>query len=213
MAPQPQNADEAPAIIINFSHISLEYEATVMAFGDNGRVQIHFIGMDKDQDMLLADLKSSHGEEARKEQRNKFQLLKSSPKKKEWEVGMPCRALYAEDGQEYEGKILSIDSTEDGDKYTLVQFIGYGNEESIWLDDLLPSAGPEAAQRQIQEMLGEGATDANNNDQEVETTVETPIVDDATSAQLAPSAVSKFFFKEPAIKNNRDILIEQLVYF
>jgi len=165
-----------------------EYEATVMAFGDNGRVQIHFIGMDKDQDMLLADLKSSHGEEARKDQRNKFQLLKSSPKKKEWEVGMPCRALYAEDGQEYEGKILSIDSTEDGDKYTLVQFIGYGNEESIWLDDLLPSAGPEAAQRQIQEMLGEGATDANNNDQEVETTVETPIVDDATSAQLAPSA-------------------------
>ena len=174
--------------LINF--IFSEYEATLMNFGDNNRVQIHFIGMDIDQDMHLTELKSSHGEEARKDQRNKFQLSKS-PKKKEWEVGMPCRALFVEDGAEYEGEILNIDSTEDGDKYVIVRFVGYGNEESIWLDDVLPSAGPEAAQRQIQEMNGEIAADdqitpAEEPIQEVK--VENPpIVEDAPAVQLAPA--------------------------
>ena len=163
-----------------------------MSFGDNNRVQIHFIGMDIDQDMHLTELKSSHGEEARKDQRNKFQLSKSpTPKKKEWEVGMPCRALFAEDGIEYEGEIVNIDSTEDGDKYVIVRFVGYGNEESIWLDDVLPSAGPEAAQRQIQEMNGEIATDDQITPAEEpikEVKVENPpIVEDAPAVQLAPA--------------------------
>jgi len=70
------------------------------------------------------------------------------------EVGMFCRGVYKEDGLEYEGIVKSIESTDDG-QYAVVKFIGYGNEEPIWFQDLLKSKGDEARQIQTKEALGE----------------------------------------------------------
>merc|ERR1712018_221816 len=71
------------------------------------------------------------------------------PETKEWKVDMPCRAVFSEDGLEYEGEIIAIDS-QDGAQYAIVRFCGYGNEEAIWLENLIPSAGEEIRKAQIQ---------------------------------------------------------------
>ena len=49
---------------------------------------------------------------------------------------MFCRGVYKEDGLEYEGVIMSVESTDDG-KYAIVEFVGYGNQETLWLQELL----------------------------------------------------------------------------
>jgi hypothetical protein len=49
---------------------------------------------------------------------------------------MFCRGIYKEDGLEYEGLITSVESTDDG-QYALVEFVGYGNQETLWLQELL----------------------------------------------------------------------------
>ena len=53
-------------------------------------------------------------------------------------------------GLDYEGIIKSIESTDDG-QYAVVEFIGYANQECIWLQDLLKSNGEEARQKQNKE--------------------------------------------------------------
>ena len=62
---------------------------------------------------------------------------------------MFCRAIYSEDGAKYEGEITAIESDESGQQYVIVRFIGYGNEDSSWLNDLLPSSGEEARKAQM----------------------------------------------------------------
>ena len=61
------------------------------------------------------------------------------------------------------GVIKSIETSGDG-QYTIVQFIGYGNEESIWVQDLLESGGEEARQKQTKEALGEEVVVNGHND-------------------------------------------------
>merc|ERR1712050_514357 len=73
-----------------------------------------------------------------------------------WQAGMFCRGIFKEDGIEYEGIVKSIESTDDG-QYAVVKFIGYGNEEPMWFQELLKSKGEEARQKQTKEALGEDA--------------------------------------------------------
>ena len=77
--------------------------------------------------------------------------------KKEWSVGEFCRATFTEDGTEYEGKLTSIEVDSDGNKYGIVRYIGFENEETQWLDDLKPSQGDEARSKQIRDAKGDGA--------------------------------------------------------
>ena len=68
--------------------------------------------------------------------------------KEPWQAGMFCLSIYKEDGEAYEGLVKSIEGSEsDGGQYAVVQFIGYGNEDTVWLQDLRQSKG-EAARRQ-----------------------------------------------------------------
>ena len=64
----------------------------------------------------------------------------------DFKVGDNCRAMYLE--EEYEAKIKSIDKTENGQAYCFVRFVGYGNEESVWMEELKPSKGKEARDEQ-----------------------------------------------------------------
>ena len=90
-----------------------------------------------------------------------------------WKVDMFCRGIYNEDGLEYEGLIKSIENSDDG-QYAVVQFIGYGNEETIWLQELMKSAGEEARQKQTKEALGEVPVDTIEPAEAVVDTKSTP---------------------------------------
>jgi len=59
------------------------------------------------------------------------------------------------DGALYEATLDSVDGEQDGCKYGTVTFIGYNNQETVWLSTLHPSAGQEARQRQEAEAAGQ----------------------------------------------------------
>ncbi|KAH9370947.1 hypothetical protein HPB48_012250 [Haemaphysalis longicornis] len=61
----------------------------------------------------------------------------------EWKVGDFCRCVYSVDGLCYEAKVKSVDHDT-----CVIRYIGYGNEEEVYLSELLPSEGKAARQRQ-----------------------------------------------------------------
>lgn len=63
----------------------------------------------------------------------------------QYKIGDYVRATY-EDGLDYEAKIISIDWDKEN---CVVQFVGYGNEETIVLNDLVPSWGKKARKTQL----------------------------------------------------------------
>jgi hypothetical protein len=65
----------------------------------------------------------------------------------EWKVGDFCRAVDRDDGFEYEGTLLTVESCEDG-QYGNVCLVGYGTEKSYWFHELKPSAGEAARAEQ-----------------------------------------------------------------
>ena len=70
-----------------------------------------------------------------------------------WQAGMFCRGIFQADGLEYEGLIKTIESSENG-QYATIQFIGYDDEETVWLQNLIESKGEEARQKQAKESKG-----------------------------------------------------------
>lgn len=62
-----------------------------------------------------------------------------------YKVGGFARATYT-DGLDYEGTVVSIDEKADS---CILRYVGYENEQEIFLSDLLPSWGPEARKEQI----------------------------------------------------------------
>ena len=80
----------------------------------------------------------------------------------EWKVGDPCRAFYLE--EEYEAVIMSIDADADGNKYGNVRFVGYNNEETVWLADIVASYGEKAVKKQKED----AAADAGNVEKHAE---------------------------------------------
>ena len=73
---------------------------------------------------------------------------------KDWAVGDHCRAVFQEDGVEYEGTIGFINANGEGNHYANILYIGYNNEETQWLTDLKPSKGKVARLAQVREATG-----------------------------------------------------------
>ncbi|XP_059487401.1 survival motor neuron protein isoform X3 [Neocloeon triangulifer] len=65
-----------------------------------------------------------------------------------WEVGMPCQAVYTEDGEFYEAIIESL-SLED--ETCVVKFLGFNNTQNMALENLFKSQGKAAVRRQIEQ--------------------------------------------------------------
>lgn len=76
-------------------------------------------------------------------------------------VGDFVRATYLEDNVDYEAQIISID---EGDATCVVKFIGYDNEQTVRLVDLVDSWGAEEQQRQ--EIEAAAAAEESNDDNE-----------------------------------------------
>ena len=76
--------------------------------------------------------------------------LKEPSSPETWALGSHCRTIFSVDGMEYEGDIATAPEVdpESGRQYATIRFIGFGNEETIWLDQLLPSQGDAARKDQ-----------------------------------------------------------------
>ncbi|XP_035825144.1 survival motor neuron protein isoform X2 [Aplysia californica] len=81
---------------------------------------------------------------SKKKKKNRGKHKKKNLSSGVWKAGDRCQAVYTEDGEVYEARILSINQ----DKGTCtVQYIGYGNEEEQQLTDLLPAGSLASSQR------------------------------------------------------------------
>jgi len=156
-----------------FQEDGVEYEGTIRSIDTDGEgnryANILYIGFENEETQWLDELKPSQGEAARDAQvreatggggaeaaaQKKEAVVAAG--KKEWSVGEFCRATFTEDGTEYEGKLTSIEVDSDGNKYGIVCYLGFENEETQWLDDLKPSQGDEARSKQIRDAKGDGA--------------------------------------------------------
>ena len=89
--------------------------------------------------------------------------------KKEWAVGEYCRATFTEDGIEYEAKLTSIEVESDGNKYGIVLYLGFENQETQWLENLKPSEGATARTKQIRDAKGDEAeaAEVSNTDEKI----------------------------------------------
>lgn len=76
-------------------------------------------------------------------------------------VGDYCRATY-EDGVDYEAKILAVTKTGD----SLVRYVGYNNEQTVTIEDLIPSWGRKARRKQ-REDAAELAAEEDSNRMEI----------------------------------------------
>lgn len=79
-----------------------------------------------------------------------------------YKVGDYCRATYEDDGVDYEAKIMAIGKNQDA----LIRFIGYNNEQTVTLDDLVPSWGRKARRKQ-REDAAEEATEVDSHRMEI----------------------------------------------
>jgi len=82
-------------------------------------------------------------------------------KKKSWELGEACRAVFSEDGEEYEGTIVNKNV---GNKSVTVRFHGYNNEEEVKISDLMESLGSEAVQEQVEQARLDEEDDAEEEE-------------------------------------------------
>ncbi|XP_041980424.1 survival motor neuron protein [Aricia agestis] len=82
---------------------------------------------------------------------------KSSKKElTQWKAGMHCRAVYDEDGIEYEALLMRVIN----EKECIVRFLGYNNTEIVEINSLKPSLGKLERTRQIEDTLLERTDDA-----------------------------------------------------
>lgn len=82
--------------------------------------------------------------------------------KPDYKVGDYCRATYEDDGVDYEAKIMAIGKDQDA----LIRFIGYNNEQTVTVDDLVPSWGRKARRKQ-REDAAEEAAEADSHRMEI----------------------------------------------
>ncbi|XP_055639062.1 survival motor neuron protein [Toxorhynchites rutilus septentrionalis] len=71
-------------------------------------------------------------------------------------VGDYCRATY-DDGVDYEAKVLAIDKNN-----ALIRYVGYNNEQTVSLEDLIPSWGRKARRKQREEAAELAAAEDSN---------------------------------------------------
>jgi len=74
---------------------------------------------------------------------------KSGGKKgRNWQTGDACRAVYSEDGEEYEGTVVFKNTV---NRSVTVRFHGYNNEEEVKEKELMESLGQEEVDQQVEQ--------------------------------------------------------------
>ena len=146
-----------------YAEDGVEYEGKIIAMQQEPSSRdeyatVLFLGYGNEATLWTSELKPSLGEEARSKQADAAAQEETpaeatlKPKSRQWNVDDPCRSIYSVDQIEYEGVIKDIKADPDsGSKYAIVEFIGYGNQETVWFEDLMASSGESARMKQIAE--------------------------------------------------------------
>ena len=150
----------------------IEYEGVLESVDktedDKKYGSVKFLGYGNVQTCWLEELSPSRGPQARKEQEEAAAGDAGVASKAEWKVGDACRAVFTDDGVEYEADITTLDKDEHGRQYAELTFIGYNNCQTVWADDILQSKGDEARKQQMidagveTQVLPTGAGDAKS---------------------------------------------------
>ena len=140
------------------------YESIIRDFGEHeGRkfANVEFIGYGNQDNVWMETLMPSQGSEAISKQKQEAGVVDkpdSVPAQPDrpprfqqvWKVGDYCRAKWSQDNVIYESIIRDFGEHE-GRKFANVEIIGYGNQDNVWIETLMPSQGSEAIARQKQE--------------------------------------------------------------
>eukprot|EP00095_Tigriopus_kingsejongensis_P002641 maker-scaffold441_size170131-snap-gene-0.30 protein:Tk02641 transcript:maker-scaffold441_size170131-snap-gene-0.30-mRNA-1 annotation:"GK19126" len=193
-ATTPQPGDACRAV---FSEDGVEYECVILTLetdesGTNW-AHVRYAGFNNEEKVRGLDLLPTQGPKAVARQ---CQAAAQALKARSWQVDDPCRAVYSQDEVEYEGQLLTLDTTEDGASYGVVRFVGYGNEETHWTVDLLPSQGDAAREKQMAESAAAVPVAA-------ETTVEDPAAGKAANEDPVAdkAAIEDPKGNEPAVQD------------
>uniref|UniRef100_A0A0A9XKM8 Survival motor neuron protein n=1 Tax=Lygus hesperus TaxID=30085 RepID=A0A0A9XKM8_LYGHE len=124
---------------------------------DSLLIQAYNKAVDMAKEKIAKKLNLENGLEASKD---KSSPAKPTPKKKpntptkndssqkgsiQWSDGMPCRAVYSEDGQEYEATITHAYGRRG---VADIVYVGYNNKEEVDIASLKPSKGEKARKAQ-----------------------------------------------------------------
>lgn len=110
----------------------------------------------------------------------------ASDSNKGFKVGDLVRATYDVDGLDYEAEIKSID---DGAGACVVKYIGYNNEQTVRLEDLIDSWGEEERNKQHQD-AAEAASDVDADADE--NNVDCPVGQTIFENPFAPKQSTSF---------------------
>ena len=69
-------------------------------------------------------------------------------KRKDWKVGDTVRAVYSEDGLQYEGSVVFCNRA---NRSVTVRFFGYNNEEEVKESELMESLGQAEIEAQVEQ--------------------------------------------------------------
>ncbi|RVE44795.1 hypothetical protein evm_010547 [Chilo suppressalis] len=114
----------------------------------------------------------------------------------QWKAGMPCRAMYEVDGQEYEAFVLRIINENE----CVVRFLGYENSEIVSISSLKQSLGKEERNRQIELALDDKTDEAY--------TSQSPNTEkmDYSDRALSPGSTEKSFIRnKKATKKKKNV--------
>jgi len=131
-----------------YENDGLEYEATIVRIsGRKATVRLH--GYKEELEVPLLELTDSLGQQYIQEQivEAQMEVVSEDTYTGSIKPGAHCRAFWSLDDAVYEATILS---TVDDDKVT-VRFIGYDNEDTVYIEDLLESKGQEWRDLQIED--------------------------------------------------------------
>lgn len=102
-------------------------------------------------------LKTEEGESSGVENSSAEKGACESGSKRSYNVGDYCRATY-DDGVDYEAKILAVDKSGDA----LIRYVGYNNEQTVAIEDLVPSWGRKARRKQREDAAELAAEEDTN---------------------------------------------------
>jgi len=85
---------------------------------------------------------------SRRELMRKRQEKSGGKKARAWQIGDACRAVFSEDGEEYEGTVVFKNTA---NRSVTVRFHGYNNEEEVKERDLMESLGKDEVEQQVEQ--------------------------------------------------------------
>jgi hypothetical protein len=120
----------------------------------------------------------------------KVDTMSKVESEKGWKPGQYCRAVFSEDSCEYEATIIDILGDENSGTYANIEFLGYLNQDTCWIDQIMESKGEEARKKQVEDA---GMDAIDNSDQVDQNKIEAtkPPMEKVSASNGIPTSLEK----------------------